>query len=71
MPRTPYEIRFDLLNYAMGHLTGQYYSDLERIRESSQENSPERITKIAQLKYPTKSEIINLANEYKEFIDNK
>jgi hypothetical protein len=55
----------------MGHLTGQYYSDLERIRESSQENSPERITKIAELKYPTKSEIISLANEYKEFIDNK
>jgi len=71
MTKTPFEIRFDLLNYAMSQLTGEYYAALERIRESTQENSPARNDAVNQLKYPTKSDIILLAEDLKAFIDKK
>jgi len=71
MTKTPYEIRFDLLNYAQGQLTGEYYAAMERIREVTAENSVERIAAVNKLNYPSKSDIIILADELKTFIDNK
>ncbi|CAB5221104.1 hypothetical protein UFOVP247_83 [uncultured Caudovirales phage] len=69
MTKTPFEIRFDLLNFAQSQLTGQYYADLERAREIRDE--AERETVISQLNYPTKSDIVFLAEELKNFVDSK
>ena len=69
MAKTPYEIRLDLLNFAQGQLTGQYYADLERAREIF--DQAERETVISRLGYPTKSDILLLAEDLKSFVDNK
>lgn len=69
MTKTPYEIRQDLLNFAQSHLTGQYYADLERAREIF--DQAERETMIAKLNYPTKTDIMLLAEDLKSFVDNK
>jgi hypothetical protein len=71
MTKTPFEIRFDLINFAQSQLTGDYYATLERIRDSTLENSIERKEAIDSLKYPTKDDIIKLATELKEFVDSK
>lgn len=69
MTKTPYEIRLDLLNFAQSQLTGQYYADLERAREIR--DQAERETVISKLNYPSKSEILSLAEDLKGFVDNK
>lgn len=71
MTKTPYEIRFDLLNYAMSQLTGEYFAAMERIRDTTEPNSPNRIAAMNGLKYPSKSDIILLAEDLKAFIDKK
>jgi hypothetical protein len=71
MTKTPYEIRYDLLNYAMSQLTGEYFAAMERIRDTTEPNSPNRISAMNKLKYPTKSDIILLAEELKTFIEKK
>ena len=38
MTKTPFEIRFDLLNFDQNQLTSEYYAALERAREISGDN---------------------------------
>jgi len=71
MSKTPFEIRMELLNFAQSQLTGQYYSELERVRESTIDHSRERKEAIANIKYPTQEDIIELANTLKTFVDSK
>ena len=69
MSKTPYEVRFDLINMATCQLSTEYYAALERSREIIDPQSREAA--ILSLKYPTKEEIFKLAEEYKAFVDNK
>lgn len=71
MTKTPYEIRYDLLNFAQSQLTGEYFASMERIRDTTEQNSPNRISAMNALVYPTKSEIILLAEDLKSFVDTK
>jgi len=71
MTKTPFEIRFDLLNFAQSQLSSEYYASLELVREKTLENSNERRIAAENLKYPTKDDIIKLASELKEFVDSK
>ena len=68
MSRTPFEIRVELLNMATSQLVGEYYADLERAREIIDPSSKEE--KIKELVYPSKEQIIGLAKELKQFVDN-
>ena len=71
MTKTPFEIRFDLINYARSQLSDTYFAAMERIRETTAEHSIERTALINALTYPTNEEIMSLANELKTFIDSK
>jgi hypothetical protein len=71
MSKTPYEIRFELINYARGQLSDTYFAAMERIRETTAEHSIERTAQINALTYPTNEQIMALANELKTFIDSK
>jgi hypothetical protein len=71
MTKTPFEIRFDLINYARGQLSDTYYAAMERIRETTAEHSLERIAAMNALIYPTNEQIMALASELKEFVDSK
>lgn len=61
----------NLLDFAQSQLSGSYYSELERIRESTLEQSKERRELINKLKYPSQEDIISLANTLKSFVDSK
>ena len=69
MTKTPFEIRFDLLNFAQGQLSSEYYAELERAREIR--DITERETVISKIKYPTREDIITLAEQLKDFVDKK
>jgi hypothetical protein len=71
MTKTPFELRMDLLNFAHGQLTGEYYSAQQRVLDSTKEYSQERIDGLSQLKYPTQEDIILLATTLKNFVDSK
>jgi len=68
---TPYDLRFNLVHFARDQLNAEYHAAMERIVFSYPEISTERTQLISALKYPTKSDIINLAEEIKKFVDNK
>lgn len=67
MTKNPYEIRFDLLNFAQSQLSQEYYSKMEKIRMQKEYNMTLDDIPI----YPTKLDIVNLAEELKQFIDKK
>jgi len=71
MTKTPFEIRFDLINYARGQLSDTYFAAMERIRETTAEHSFERSTLINALKYPSNEDIMALAETLKTFVDSK
>jgi hypothetical protein len=68
---TPYDLRFNLIHFARDQLSSEYQAALEKIMLSYPEASEEKTKLISSLKYPTKSDIINLAEEIKKFVDNK
>jgi len=76
MTKSPYELRFDLLQFAYTTLTGEYYANLEQakylqslISEGKIANSGEHILDLPT--YPSISEVFDLADKYKAFIDQK
>jgi hypothetical protein len=69
MTKTPYEVRLDLLQMATGQLSSEYYAALERARDI--QDPTIRESAIQALSYPTKPDIVKLAEEFKAFIDTK
>jgi hypothetical protein len=67
MTKTPYEIRLDVLNFAQNQLQGEYFAQMERIRMQKDLNLP--VESIPS--YPTKDDIIFLAESLKNFVDTK
>lgn len=67
MTQTPFEIRFNLLHYAKDQLTNEYNAAIDRIH--IQKNYGLEIEKMPS--FPTKDEIVKLADELKQFVDNK
>jgi hypothetical protein len=68
---TPYDLRFNLINFAKQQLHDEYQAALERIMLSFPDESIHRAAMIGDLKYPTKDDILKLAEELKAFIDKK
>ena len=63
MSRTPFELRYELLQFAHGCLQNEYHSKLEVARMTNvKSNMPV---------YPTKEDVFALADEYKNFIEKK
>lgn len=58
---TPFELRYELLQFAHGCLQNEYHSKLEAAK------SLEAVPPV----YPTKEDVFKLAEEYKNFIENK
>lgn len=69
--KTPYELRMELLNFAQSQLQGEYFSLKDQILSTTPENSEERKKKFDELVFPTTKRIIELANEFKAFVDGK
>lgn len=67
MTKTPFEIRFDLLNFAQTQLQGEYFAQMERVR--AQKEFGLTVEKLPE--YPTTTEIVTLAEYLKQFVDNK
>lgn len=68
---TPYDLRFNLIHFAKQQLNDEYQAALERIMLSFPEESDNRASMISALKYPTKDDILKLAEELKTFTDKK
>ena len=68
---TPYDLRFNLIHFAKQQLSDEYQASLERIMLSHSEESTQRAVYINALKYPTKDDILKLAEELKTFTDKK
>lgn len=68
---TPYDLRFNLIHFAKQQLTDEYQAALERIMLSFPDASPQRTMLINSLLYPTKTDILVLAEEFKVFTDKK
>ena len=62
---TPFELRFNLLNFARDSLTQYYYAKVEEAK-----NFPTKLTG-GLPKYPTNDDIFKLAEEYKNFVERK
>lgn len=61
MTKTPFEIRFDLLNLAREHLMQKYYSEVDFAKEIKGECPS----------FPTDKDIFELAESFKNFVDSK
>lgn len=60
---TPYELRYELLQFAHTSLQNEYHSKLDVAKATNlKANMPD---------YPTKEDVFALAEEYKNFIERK
>lgn len=66
--KTPYELRFELLSLAKDTLEAEFHTKYDQYRWALESN---RQPPFDIPKYPSKIEIFKLANEYKEFVENK
>ena len=60
--KTPYELRFDLLQYARMNLMEKYYLDYDLYKEGKISDKPE---------LPSTETVFDLAEQYKSFIERK
>jgi hypothetical protein len=63
MSKNPFELRYELLSFARDSLTSEYYAKVEEAKVLGLKNTV--------IKYPSKDDIFNLAEEYKNFIERK
>lgn len=63
--KTPFEIRFDVLKEARDHLTEEWRRkfDMEQVREERLAGSGQVVPA------PTAEEVLDLANQFKKFVD--
>lgn len=59
--KTPFELRYEFLNLAREHLMQKYYAQVDFARD----------TKGTYPEFPTEKEIFDLAESFKNFVDNK
>ena len=65
MSMTPFELRFNLLNFARDSLTSEYFAKVEEAKSFPVNG------RLLMPKYPTKEDVFALAEEYKHFIERK
>jgi hypothetical protein len=68
MNKSPYELRYELLNFARDSLTSEYYAKIEELKSLTDGS---KIISTMMPKYPSKDDIFKLAEEYKNFIERK
>jgi hypothetical protein len=66
MNKSPFELRYELLEFARDSLTSEYYAKVE---ERKIQGSFGKSIDI--VPYPTKEQVFALAEEYKNFIERK
>jgi hypothetical protein len=66
MNKSPFELRYELLEFARDSLTSEYYAKVE---ERNIQGSFGKSIDI--VPYPTKEQVFALAEEYKNFIERK
>jgi hypothetical protein len=77
MTKSPYELRFELLQFAQSTLSSQYYAELEQTKyiqsliNEGKVGNPDEVHNLNIPDYPTIEEIFDLADKYKAFIDQK
>lgn len=64
--KNPYELRFDLLTFARDTLESEYHATMNMALESTRLGKPVDLPK-----FPTRKEIFDLAEEYRNFIEKK
>ena len=68
----PYEMRFNYLHFAKDFLVSEYQAEMDRIMLSHNDDEIKiRANKIHLLKYPTREDIFDLAEQLKDFADKK
>lgn len=77
MTKSPYELRFELLQFAHSTLQSEYFSQLEQTKylqsliSEGKLGGPDEVHNLDLPRYPTLEEIFELADKYKAFIDQK
>ena len=66
MSMTPFELRFNLLNFAQNNLQTEYHCKLEERRVQGSLGQSIDIPP-----YPTKEQVFALAEEYRAFVERK
>jgi len=70
MSTTPYEMRFNYLHFAKDFLVNEYNASMEKIILSDP-NEKSRKPLIDALKYPSREDIFQLAEQIKDFTSKK
>ena len=74
MNKTPFELRFELLQLATNTLQSRYFAELEEVKYLQKLIEDGKVKSEANLNlpaYPSLNEIFDLADSYKKFIDQK
>ena len=69
---TPYEMRFNYIHFARDYLRDQYQAQIERITLSYPNiDDPAMKEDLSKLRFPTREDIFELAEQIKDFTDKK
>lgn len=72
MGRTPFEIRYDMLNMAENRLKEQYHAAMNQWElKCRRDENGNAIDTSGMPTWPTDQQIIDLANKLKDFVDSK
>lgn len=69
--KTPYELRFDILELAKSTLESEYHSTADQFRWAHETGLDKSANQGNFPKYPNKDDIFKLADEFKQFIERK
>jgi hypothetical protein len=69
--KTPYELRFDILELAKSTLESEYHSMTDQFRWEQETGLDKNRDKGDFPRYPNKDDIFKLADEFKQFIERK
>ena len=65
MSMSPFELRFNLINFARDSLTSEYFAKVEEAKSFPVNG------RLLMPPYPTKEQVFALAEEYRTFVERK
>jgi len=76
MSKTPFELRYELLQLALNTLQSEYYAKFDQIKYLNEILSQDNVTTDKALDlslppYPSAESVLKLADQYRGFIDQK
>lgn len=71
MTKTPFEVRLELLQNAERLLKDEYYAKIDRLDRIRELHPTQYDVELSTISFPTREQIMRVANELKAFVDSK